>query len=469
MSTSASPSTRRTLTIWTPEDKAFWETEGKAVANQNLWLSIPALFLAFTVWMVWSAVVTQLPSVGFKFSTDQLFWLAAMPALAGATLRIFYSFMVPIVGGRRWTALSTLSLLIPALGIGFAVQSAATPYWVMLLLAALCGLGGGNFSSSMANISFFFPKERKGSALGLNAGLGNLGVSAVQFMVPLVISAGIFGWFGGDPQTVAVAGGATRQVWLQNAAFVWVVPILLSSLLAFLMMNDIGDAKASFAEQAVIFKNRHNWIMCWLYLGTFGSFIGFSAGFPLLIKSQFPGVNPLEFAWMGPFLGAVIRPVGGWLADKTGGARVTFWNFIVMVAGVFGVLQFLPHDGVPGNLTGFFVSFMVLFVTAGIGNGSTFRMIPVIFTDEALDAARGKGADAQAAAAKEGNKQAAAVLGFSGALGAYGGFFIPKSYGTSIALTGSPHAALWGFVIFYLTCILITWWFYARRGAARPC
>ncbi|HEU0202215.1 MAG TPA: MFS transporter, partial [Burkholderiaceae bacterium] len=182
---------RRVLTIWTPEDKAFWETEGKVIANQNLWLSIPALFLAFAVWMVWSAVVTQLPAVGFKFSTDQLFWLAALPALSGATLRIFYSFMVPIVGGRRWTVLSTLSLLIPAIGIGFAVQSPETPYWVMLVLALLCGLGGGNFSSSMANISFFFPKERKGSALGLNAGLGNLGVSSVQFMVPLVISAGI--------------------------------------------------------------------------------------------------------------------------------------------------------------------------------------------------------------------------------------------------------------------------------------
>ena len=469
MSPTAPPVTGRILQLWTPEDKAFWETQGKAIANQNLWLSIPALFLAFAVWMVWSAVVTQLPAAGFKYTTDQLFWLAAMPALAGATLRIFYSFMVPIFGGRRWTVLTTLSLLIPAIGIGYAVQSTATPYWVMLVLAALCGLGGGNFSSSMANISFFFPKERKGSALGLNAGLGNLGVSSVQFMVPLVISAGIFGWFGGEPQTVQLANGATRQIWLQNAAFVWVIPIVVSSLLAFLMMNDIADAKASFAEQAVIFKRKHNWIMCWLYLGTFGSFIGFSAGFPLLIKSQFPGVNPLEFAWMGPFLGALIRPVGGWLADKVGGAKVTFWNFIAMVAGVYGVLHFLPHDGVAGNLTGFFVSFMALFIAAGIGNGSTFRMIPVIFTDQCLDDARGKGPAAEAAAAKEGNKQAAAVLGFSAALGAYGGFFIPKSYGSSIAMTGSPHAALWAFIVFYLTCIVITWWFYARRGAERPC
>ena len=459
----------KVLQIWTPEDKAFWESQGKAIANLNLWISIPALFLAFAVWMVWSAVVVQLPAVGFKFSTDELFWLAALPALAGATLRIFYSFMVPIMGGRRFTVLSTLSLLIPAIGIGIAVQNPETPYWVMLLLAAFCGLGGGNFSSSMANISFFFPKERKGSALGLNAGLGNLGVSAVQFMVPLVISVGIFGWFGGDPTMVKMPNGVMKQIWLQNAGFVWVIPIVISSLLAFLMMNDIADAKASFSEQAVIFRSKHNWIMSWLYLGTFGSFIGFSAGFPLLIKSQFPGVNPLEFAWMGPFVGALIRPVGGWLADKAGGARVTFWNFITMALGVIGVLYFLPQGGIPGNLTGFFLCFMLLFLTAGIGNGSTFRMIPVIFTDECLEAARGNAAEDKAAAVKEGNKQAAAVLGFTAALGAYGGFFIPKSYGTSIAMTGSPHAALWAFVIFYITCIAITWWFYARRGARRPC
>jgi len=459
----------RLITVWTPEDKAFWESTGKSIANRNLWLSIPALFLAFAVWMVWSAVVTQLPAVGFRYTTDQLFWLAAMPALSGASLRIFYSFIVPILGGRRWTVISTLSLLIPAIGIGFAVQDPKTPYWMMLTLALLCGFGGGNFSSSMANISFFFPKEKKGAALGLNAGLGNLGVSSVQFLVPVVIAAGLFGAFGGEPQTAQLANGATKQLWLQNAAFVWVIPIIVFSVLAFFFMNDIADAKASFKEQSVIFKSKHNWIMCWLYLGTFGSFIGFSAGFPLLIKSQFPGVNPLEFAWMGPFLGALIRPVGGWLADKVGGARVTFWNFIAMIIGVVGVLQFLPTAGQAGQFTGFFASFMLLFATAGIGNGSTFRMIPVIFTDECLDKVRGQGDAACAAATKEGNKMGAAVLGFSGAIGAYGGFFIPKSYGTSIAVTGTPHAALWGFIAFYVTCIGITWWFYSRKSAQRPC
>jgi NNP family nitrate/nitrite transporter-like MFS transporter len=333
----------RLLTIWSPEDKSFWEREGEAVAKLNLWISVPALFLAFAIWQVWSVVAVSLPGLGFKYSTNQLFWLAAAPALSGATLRIFYSFMVPLVGGRRWTAISTATLLIPAIGIGYAVQDNTTSYPTMLVLALLCGLGGGNFSSSMANISFFFPKERKGSALGVNAGLGNLGVSVVQFLSPLVVTAGIFGIFGGDPQTI-VKNGQTVQVWTQNAAFIWVPWIALASLAAWFGMNDIADAKASFATQAVIFRRKHNWLMCVLYLGTFGSFIGYAAGFPLLIKSQFPGVNPLAYAWLGPLVGAVVRPFGGWLADKLGGARVTLWNFIVMALAVVGVIYFLPSD-----------------------------------------------------------------------------------------------------------------------------
>ena len=315
---SATPASRRQgrlLTLWAPEDKSFWEREGEAIAKLNLWISVPALFLAFAIWQVWSVVAVSLPGLGFKYSTNQLFWLAAAPALSGATLRIFYSFMVPLVGGRRWTAISTASLLIPAIGIGFAVQDNTTTYPTMLILALLCGLGGGNFSSSMANISFFFPKERKGSALGVNAGLGNLGVSVVQFLSPLVVTAGIFGIFGGEGQTI-VKNGQTVQVWTQNAAFIWVPWIALTALAAWFGMNDIADAKASFAAQAAIFKRKHNWLMCVLYLGTFGSFIGYAAGFPLLIKSQFPGINPLAYAWLGPLVGAVIRPFGGWLADK---------------------------------------------------------------------------------------------------------------------------------------------------------
>jgi len=458
----------RVLKIWTPEDKAFWKREGEAIARTNLWISVPCLFLAFAVWQMWSVVAVNLPYLGFKFSTNQLFWLAAAPALSGATLRIFYSFMVPVFGGRRWTAISTASLLIPALGIGFAIQDTSTSYPTMLILALLCGFGGGNFSSSMANISFFFPKERKGSALGVNAGLGNLGVSTVQFVAPMIVA---FSVFGGEPQTIVNAAGETRTIWAQNAAFIWVPFIALCAVIAWFKMNDIADAKASFAEQSVIFKRKHNWLMCWLYLGTFGSFIGYAAGFPLLIRSQFPEVLALQYAWMGPLVGALVRPFGGWLADKLGGARVTLWNYIAMVLAVVGVLYFLPNEatGYAGNFTGFLLMFMALFVTTGIGNGSTFRMIPVIFLTERQRAAQGKGLDAQEQAVKDGNKEAAAVLGFSGAIGAYGGFFIPKSYGTSIAMTGSPDAALYCFIAFYVSCIAMTWWYYARRNAPMPC
>lgn len=463
------PRKGRVLRIWTPEDKAFWEKEGEAVARLNLWISVPCLFLAFAIWQLWSVAAVNLPSLGFKLTTNQLFWLAAAPALSGATLRIFYSFMVPIFGGRRWTALSTASLLIPAIGIGVALQDNSTTYPTLLVLALLCGLGGGNFSSSMANISFFFPKERKGSALGVNAGLGNLGVSSVQFLAPLVITMPIWLAFGGEAQTIVNKAGQTTQIWAQNAAFIWVPFIAIAAFLSWFGMNDIADANASFADQAVIFKRKHNWLMCWLYLGTFGSFIGYAAGFPLLIKSQFPQVNALQFAWMGPLVGALIRPVGGWLADKLGGARVTFWNFIVMAAAVVGVLNFLPTGPSHGSFTGFLVMFLVLFFTTGIGNGSTFRMIPMIFLTERTAGIGRKGSPEWEQAVKDGNKEAAAVLGFAGAIGAYGGFFIPKSYGTSIALTGTPEMALYCFIAFYVSCIAVTWWFYSRRNAPMPC
>jgi len=456
------------LTRWEPENPAFWSGGGSTVANRNLWISIPALTLAFAVWMVWSVVVVNLPNAGFKFTTDQLFWLAALPSLCGATLRIFYSFLVPIFGGRRWTAISTASLLLPAVGIGVAVQDTNTSYEVFVLLALLCGLGGGNFSSSMSNISFFFPNAQKGTALGLNAGLGNLGVSIVQFVVPLVITAGVFGALGGEPQTI-VKEGETRQMWLQNAGYIWVPFILASVFAAWFGMNDLASARASFSAQAVIFRKKHNWLMCWLYLGTFGSFIGYSAGFPLLIKSQFPLVNALNYAWLGPLVGALIRPVGGWLSDKVGGAAVTYWSFVAMALGVGGVLYFLPSGPSGGNFHGFLMMFMVLFLATGIGNGSTFRMIPVIFMTEAMRGAEGKSEAEKQAAVRDANTVAAATLGFTAAIGAYGGFFIPKSYGTSIAMTGGPEAALYVFIAFYVTCIVMTWWYYSRRGAEMPC
>jgi NNP family nitrate/nitrite transporter-like MFS transporter len=376
--------------------------------------------------------------------------------------------MVPIFGGRLWTTLSTASLLIPAIGMGFAVRNPETSYSTFLILALLCGFGGGNFASSMSNISFFFPQARKGTALGLNAGLGNLGVSAMQFLVPLAITAGVFGAFGGDPQ-MSVVKGVAKPMWLQNAGFIWVPFIVASTLAAWFGMNDVASARASFREQAIIFRRKNNWLMCWLYLGTFGSFIGYSAGMPLLIKSQFPGVNPTQYAFLGPLVGAIMRPVGGWIADKLGGARVTFWNFIVMAASVVGILSFLPRGGTDGNFWGFLAMFILMFITTGIGNGSTFRMIPVIFLTERVRDAEGKGAAAQEQALKDAAKEAAAVIGFSSAFAAYGAFFIPKAFGSSIRLTGSPESALYGFLAFYVTCIVVTWWYYSRRNAVIPC
>jgi NNP family nitrate/nitrite transporter-like MFS transporter len=456
------------LQTWKPEDRGFWERSGRRIARRNLWISIPALALAFAVWMVWSVVVVNLPNVGFRFTTNQLFWLAALPGLSGATLRMFYAFMAPIFGGRTWTTLSTASLLIPAVGIGLAVQDPDTSYPVMLILALLCGLGGGNFASSMANISFFFPCERQGLALGLNAGLGNLGVSAMQALAPLAIAAGIFGALGGAPQTW-VADGETRQLWLQNAGFVWAPFILLATLAAWFGMNDIASARASFLEQAIIFRRKHNWLMTWLYTGAFGSFIGYSAGFPMLVKTQFPAVEPMQYAFLGPLVGALTRPLGGWLADRLGGARVTLWNFIAMTAALMGVLWYLPSGPSGGQFPGFFAMFMLLFAAAGIGNGSTFRMIPAIFLCERRRAAEGMGLEATGQAERDAGKESAAVLGFSSAIAAYGAFFIPKSYGTSIATTGGPEAALWAFAAYYASCIALTWWYYARRDAEMPC
>jgi NNP family nitrate/nitrite transporter-like MFS transporter len=348
------------------------------------------------------------------------------------------------------------------------VQNPETPYLVMLVLSLLCGLGGGNFASSMANISFFYPQAQKGTALGLNAGLGNLGVSTVQFVVPLAITAGLFGSLGGEPQSL-MQGGVAKQVWLQNAAFIWVPFIVVTAIAAWFGMNDIASAKATFKDQMVIFKRKHNWLMCWLYTGTFGSFIGYSAGLPLLIKTQFPSVDATRYAFLGPLVGALVRPVGGWLADQLGGARVTLWNFVLMGGGVFAVLHFLPEGGAGGNFWGFLVAFMLLFFTTGVGNGSTFRMIPVIFLTAHQRALRVRDESALSQARRDAAKESAAVLGFSSAIAAYGAFFIPKSFGTSIALTGGPDTALHAFLAFYVSCIVITWWYYARQEAEMPC
>ncbi|MBK8211539.1 MAG: MFS transporter [Rhodospirillales bacterium] len=450
---------------WRPEEGVFWEKTGSGIARRNLLVSIPALLLAFAVWQVWSVVVAKLPLVGFKFSTNELFWLAALPGLSGATLRAFYSFMIPIIGGRKWTALTTASLLVPAIGIGFAVQDATTPYWVFLVLALLCGFGGGNFASSPWRTSAFLPEVAKGSALALNAGFGNLGVSVVQFVVPLVITTAIFGSLAGTPQ-IATQGSKQFDLWLQNAGFFWVPFVAASAVAAWVWMNDIASAKASFREQATIFKRKHCWIMCWLYIGTFGSFIGYSAGFPLLAKTQFPQVDALQYAFLGPLVGAISRAATGWISDKYGGGRVTLVAFVAMALGVCGVLYFLGHKSEPNAFWGFFACFIFLFFFSGVGNASTFQMIPAIFRKEMKRLMPGA---TEAEQVRQAEKEAAATIGFTSAIAAFGAFFIPKSYGTSISMTGAPDGALIVFLVFYLTCVLTTWWFYTRARAEIRC
>ncbi len=372
------PGRRVWLTDWRPEDEEFWESTGRTIANRNLWISMPALLLSFAVWVVWSVVVVELPKVGFEFTTSELFWLAALPGLSGAILRLLYAFVVPIFGGRNWAVFSTASLLLPTLWMSIAVQNPDTQYAVFVVIALLCGFGGGNFSSSMANISYFFPKKMQGTALGLNAGIGNLGVALVQAVTPIVIYGGALYFYGGQPQTL-LDNGTETLVWLQNASYIWVPFILLSTLGVWFGMNNIRHIQASFAEEATVFHRKHAWLGSWLYAGTFGSFIGFAVGISHVAGHPVPGSDMVRYAFVGPLLGALIRPLGGWLADRIGGASLTFWNFAVMAAAMFGILLFLPTDAYAGNLAGFYALFLILFLTAGIGNGSVFRMIPIIF------------------------------------------------------------------------------------------
>lgn len=448
---------RYLLSDWRPENPAFWENKGKGIARRNLWISVSCLLLAFCVWMLFSAVAVNLNKIGFNFTTDQLFLLTALPSLSGAILRVPYSFMVPLFGGRKWTVLSTVILIIPCAWLGFAVQNPATPFGVFMLIALLCGFAGANFASSMGNISFFFPKARQGSALGINGGLGNLGVSVMQLIAPLVIFLPIFTFLGvrGVPQP----DGSLLA--LTNAAWIWVPLLAVATLAAWFGMNDIGSSKASVVSQLPVLKRLHLWLLSLLYLATFGSFIGFSAGFAMLAKTQFPDVNILQLAFFGPFIGALARSAGGVISDKFGGVRVTLINFIFMA--LFTALLFLtlPGSGA-GSFSAFYLVFMGLFLTAGLGSGSTFQMIAVIFRQITLYNVKLRGGSDEQAQ-REAVTDTAAALGFISAIGAVGGFFSPKAFGTSLALTGSPVGAMKIFLLFYIACVLLTWLVYGRR------
>jgi len=518
---------------WDVEDEQFWESEGKRVASRNLWISIPSLLCGFAVWLYWGIITVQMLNLGFPFAKAELFTLAAIAGLTGATLRIPSSFFIRIAGGRNTIFFTTALLMVPAVGAGFALQDKDTPLWVFQLLAFLSGIGGGNFASSMSNISFFFPKKQQGLALGLNAGLGNAGVTTMQILVPLVMTMGIF---GGAPMILENTSGtligkipAGSETYIHNAGFVWLLFLIPLAIAGWFGMNNIrtedvspdigsplgamskivgllligfltaaaglyiilpaptglgapgwakwpviagilfftvmlmkmipGDIKPNLQRQFKIFSNKHTWVMSVIYTMTFGSFIGYSAGFALAIKVVFGyqhimvdgvmthnvvnanGPSALMFAWMGPFIGAFIRPIGGWMADKMGGARVTHYVSIVMIASALGVAYFLKAAYQSATPEEYFVPFLglflVLFAATGIGNGSTFRTIAMVFPKE----------------------QAGPALGWTSAVAAYGAFVIPKVFGEQIKMA-TPEMALYGFAVFYLLCLALNWWYY---------
>jgi len=533
------PTSRADIVDWRPEDNAFWESTGKKIAYRNLAISVPALLCAFAVWGMWGIITVQMLNLGFPFSQAELFTLTAIAGLAGATMRIPASFLIRLAGGRNTIFLTTAMLLAPAIGTGIVLQHKDWPLWVFQLMALWCGVGGGNFASSMSNISTFFPKRLQGTALGINAGLGNFGVTSMQIVIPLVMTMGSFGAFGGESMTLLKDSGwifgkiaAGTPTWIQNAGFAWVLSLVPLSILCWFGMNNLltvspniggtipaflkitwlytlsfvpaiaglylylpaptglgllnmwaaialiivgtlfvlkltafGTMKEGVAKQFQIFRDKHTWAMTLLYIVTFGSFIGFSMALPLSIKVIFgvshvpdaAGVmqhmlaNPkappaLTYAWIGPFVGALIRPVGGWISDKVGGSIVTqIISAVMVVASVaVGYVMLLAYRSATPEeyFLMFMVLFVVLFAASGIGNGSTFRTIGVIF-DRA---------------------QAGPVLGWTSAIAAYGAFIAPVVIGEQIK-AGTPEYAMYGFAIFYALCLVLNWWFYLRRNA----
>jgi MFS transporter, NNP family, nitrate/nitrite transporter len=438
----------RAAGIWDPEREQQWEVEGRALANRTLWITTCALTLSFATWFVWSAMVVRLPAAGFTLSVAQRFWLVALPGLVGATLRIPYSFLIQIFGTRLVVTTATASLLIPVIGMGFAVQNVHTSFATLLVLAGAAGLGGANFSAFMSSTSLYFPKKRQGTALGIQAGLGNLGVSIVQFLTPWLITVGAFAL---GPGQILKQGNHVSHIWLQNAAFFWAIPIVLTLIAETIWLRDV-PVRSSFRAQAVIFRRKHTWIMTLLYVMTFGTFSGFAAATGLLIGEVFStkrfadAPDPLAFAFWGPLIGSVMRPVGGYISDKIGGAKVTLACSLLLAGAMLG-LAHTSHPASSRDFARFFAMLLLVFFASGIGNGSTFRMIPIIFEP----------------------KEAAPVLGWTAAIAAYGAFLLPMLFGSTLSASGSADFAFYTLGGFYLVSAVLCYWFYARSGAERPC
>lgn len=460
---------------WRPDDPTFWEQTGRAVAHRNLVCSIFAEHVGFSVWLLFSVLAAYLPFAGFDFTTSQLFLLVALPNLVGALVRLPYTFLLGRFGGRDWATLKTSLLLLPTLSFAFFVQRPETSYAVFVGIALLVGLGGGGFASSMANINYFFPASRKGLALGLNAAGGNLGGAVMQFLVPMVVGgAGLFG---------LVEGGVLG---LERAGYLYALLAAVAAACAFRFMTNLPAARSTPRDVLALFRHRHTWVMSLLYIGTFGSFIGYAAAMPLLIRLNFSVVDPATgevtgihfayYAFLGSLVGALARPLGGWLADRFGGARVTMWAFAGMVGGTLGVLvtlaQLTPNPAHDPQVAlenqqwfpWFLLAFVAVFAATGVGNGSTYRMIPLIWRHQHL-ADLDESAEEHEAALVRATKESSAVIGIAGAVGALGGFLIPMAFGAP--WIDDPDAAVRGaFLVFagyYLFCLGLTWFTYSRR------
>ncbi|WP_308258134.1 nitrate/nitrite transporter [Pseudonocardia lacus] len=432
----------RWIDHWEPEDPEFWQRVGAPIARRNLWASIAVEHVGFSVWTLWSVFVLFMgPEYGLDAAAK--FLLVSTGSFVGAVLRVPYTFAVARFGGRNWSVISGLLLLVPTVAAAFVLQP-GTPYWVFLLMAALAGLGGGNFASSMTNINAFYPDARKGLALGLNAGGGNIGVAVIQLIALLVI---------------AVAGAGQPRIILA----VYIPLVVVVSVVAALTMDNITSVRNDTGAARLAMAHRHTAIMSFLYIGTFGSFIGYSFAFGLVLQNQF-GRTPLEAAavtFIGPLIGSLIRPLGGWLADRLGGATVTFWNFIAMA---LSSLLCIVASGL-GSLGLFTAGFICLFVFAGVGNGSTYKMIPAIFRREA-QARISEGAE-EGPALRHARRISGAALGLISAVGALGGLLINLAFRQSFAAAGSGVPAFWAFLAFYVVCVAVTYAVYVRVAPVR--
>ncbi|OLT48190.1 MFS transporter [Saccharomonospora sp. CUA-673] len=433
---------KRWIEHWDPEDEQFWEAKGKTIARRNLWISIFSEHIGFSIWTLWSVLVLFMGDE-YGLSAADKFLLVSTPSLVGSFLRIPYTLAVAKFGGRNWTIISAALLLIPTILAGLVMQP-GTPLWVFMLVAVIGGVGGGNFASSMTNINSFFPERLKGAALGINAGGGNLGVAAIQIIGLLVIST---------------AGPNAPQI----IFFIYIPLIVVAVATAALYMDNLANVTREGNAMREVMRDKHSYVMSFLYIGTFGSFIGYSFAFGLVLQTQFER-TPLQAAqvtFIGALLGSLIRPVGGWLADKIGGASVTLWTFLGLAGGTVVCIVASNAD----SLALFMAGFIALFVMSGIGNGSTYKMIPAIFHKQALDAMNS--GEARDTALARSRRLSGALIGIAGAVGAIGGLLINLAFRESFAATGGGVPAFLSFLAFYGVCFVVTWIVYMRGDALK--